>query len=180
MTRMGSVAKIISDNHLRCYAELGVMRGETIFYLLEHLPDLHVVAVDLWASQDPSVYDVYRDDIVFEGIYKAIMIKAEQYEDRLTIMRMSTDEASEYFSNEVFDIIFIDANHSYEAAKSDLEHWIPKVVHNGFITGHDYGFKGVYNALKDVVGLEKIKQLGEVWYVKKNEIDVKSASEEEE
>jgi predicted O-methyltransferase YrrM len=35
------------------------------------------------------------------------------------------------------DFLFIDADHSYEAAKADWEQWFPKVNKNGYIALHD-------------------------------------------
>ena len=42
------------------------------------------------------------------------------------------------FPDESIDFLFIDADHSYEAVKKDLELWYPKVKHGGVISGHDY------------------------------------------
>ena len=34
--------------------------------------------------------------------------------------------------------MFIDADHSYDGCKSDLESWFQKVKFGGLISGHDY------------------------------------------
>ena len=46
--------------------------------------------------------------------------------------------------------MFIDGDHSYEAAKADIEAWRPKVRTGGLLNGHDYDstrFPGMYRAV---------------------------------
>lgn len=53
------------------------------------------------------------------------------------------------------DIVFIDANHEYEAVKDDIEAWIPHVQPNGILCGHDYTpeFPGVQKAVQELFSL---------------------------
>jgi hypothetical protein len=44
--------------------------------------------------------------------------------------------AAASFSNGEFDIVYIDAEHDYEAVKADIEAWRPKAKH--ILAGHDY------------------------------------------
>jgi len=41
-------------------------------------------------------------------------------------------------------LVFIDAEHTYEAVKSDIETWWPLLLPGGIISGHDYSLGGVY------------------------------------
>ena len=51
------------------------------------------------------------------------------------------------------DLVFIDADHRYEAVKADIEYWLPKVRKGGVICGHDYGtFDGVKRATNEIFG----------------------------
>ena len=50
-------------------------------------------------------------------------------------------------------MIFLDADHSYEAATLDIEAWLPKVKKNGILAGHDYInhlYPGVKRAVDDM------------------------------
>jgi len=48
MLRFEFLTKLIRDNDLRRGAELGLWKGRTFFYLLEHCPRLTLVGVDQW------------------------------------------------------------------------------------------------------------------------------------
>lgn len=54
------------------------------------------------------------------------------------IFRLKSDEAVNQFPNNYFDFIYIDANHSYEGCKNDLELWWPKLKSNGLMAGDDF------------------------------------------
>ena len=60
------------------------------------------------------------------------------------------------FKDESIDFIYIDANHSYESVKKDLELYLPKLKQNGWIGGHDYNKKywpGVIQAVNENLGI---------------------------
>lgn len=58
-------------------------------------------------------------------------------------------------SSPPFDIIFIDADHSYPATKADIEAWIKHLAPDGAMIGHDYRviqFPGVAQAVEEIFG----------------------------
>lgn len=63
-------------------------------------------------------------------------------------------EVDDKFSNNEFDFLYIDANHSYDGVKRDLELYIPKVKKGGVIAGHDYveNWVGVRKAVDESFG----------------------------
>src|SRR3990170_64113 len=67
---------------------------------------------------------------------------------------------------EVFDqrigLLFIDADHTYEAVKADFEAWAPKVVPGGVIALHDYAGKPEDHGVKRFV--EEMLALAAAWY----------------
>lgn len=65
------------------------------------------------------------------------------------------DESGAFIPHGQFDMIFLDANHTYESVKQDIEMWYPRVKTGGVFATHDYGhgdFPGVKSAVDEVLG----------------------------
>jgi predicted O-methyltransferase YrrM len=56
----------------------------------------------------------------------------------VTVVKSSTIEFLLSKEDEYFDLVYIDADHSYDGVLNDLELSYKKVKRNGFICGHDY------------------------------------------
>jgi len=58
------------------------------------------------------------------------------------------------FDDNSIDFIYIDADHTYESVKRDIELYLPKVKDGGIIGGHDYRpeWKGVVEAVNEMLG----------------------------
>ncbi len=50
---------------------------------------------------------------------------------------MSSRDAAAIVGNQVFDLVFIDGDHSYDETISDMDLWLPKVAATGILCGHD-------------------------------------------
>jgi len=67
----------------------------------------------------------------------------------------SEEAAKQTSMMEPFDMIFIDANHTYEDCLADIQRWWPLVKKGGVLAGHDYlhaAFPGVAKAFDEVFG----------------------------
>jgi hypothetical protein len=87
------------------------------------------------------------------GIEKAFMEFSKDKGEILVFKNFST-EIADLFPDNYFDLVYIDACHTYEAVTQDINISIPKIKSNGFIAGHDYGdpnFK-VTKAVNDRLG----------------------------
>ena len=75
-------------------------------------------------------------------------------------------QASLMFHDYFFDLIYIDANHSYAEVKKDIINWMPKLKNTGIIAGHDYdrGWPGVIKAV-DEIFQKKFHLNGRNWAV---------------
>lgn len=63
---------------------------------------------------------------------------------------------------EPFDLIFIDADHSYEGCKSDILAWWPHLAEDGVMVGHDFqtqDHEGVVKAVEEIFG-ENVETCG--------------------
>lgn len=87
----------------------------------------------------------------------------------IKIIKNDSLSESKNYSDEFFDIVYIDASHEYFPVKNDIASWFPKVKKGGIICGDDYisGWPGVIQAVDEMFG-EKINKVGyQQWWVKK-------------
>lgn len=66
------------------------------------------------------------------------------------------------------DLVFIDADHSYDGVKRDIRGWKDRVKRGGILAGHDYSpeYDGVRRAVNELLGKDNIEQRGIVWVYK--------------
>ena len=63
------------------------------------------------------------------------------------------------------DMVFIDAEHTAEAATADVDTWKPKLRTGGLLCGHDRDMNGVAAMLADRLQGEFEKGAGSIWTV---------------
>ena len=69
-----------------------------------------------------------------------------------------------------FNMIFIDANHSYESVKADIEAWKPLLTPNGILCGHDYDpiyWPGIVQAVNELVPDFRVVPGTTIWTTEK-------------
>ena len=67
-------------------------------------------------------------------------------------LNMSSEEAGQLYPPGAIDFVLIDADHSYQGVRDDLESWCSKVRKGGIICGDDFNdeaFPGVGKALQE-------------------------------
>ena len=124
---------LIKEHDIKVIAEVGVRDGRTTFYLLDQNPNLIIYAID------KSISEFYNNEI------------KQRYGNRLIpIEALSTDGAKRILDNSL-DLVFIDADHSYDWVKKDIAAYKPKLKKGGWLTGHDIDFPGVNRAVNEVI-----------------------------
>lgn len=118
-------------------AELGVRDGINFMRMIEHKPSF-AVGVDVWRDtgnmgQNDLAYPQDRLDKQYHDV-----IEKTIEHPNVKILREFTHEAVKHFPDEFFDLVYIDADHSYAGASRDIEDWWPKVISGGFFLGDDY------------------------------------------
>lgn len=94
---------------------------------------------------------------------KTLNLQAENAYRFIYILDLSP-ECSEMFPDKYFDFIHIDADHSYEWVKKDLEAWWPKLRSGGVFSGDDFSLfdsleEGSFGVVKSVMEfIDKYKQ----------------------
>ncbi len=139
-------------------AEIGVHRGATTQQILIACPKVRLIAVDNW-SFDPSARAMFFHRIA-------------RFANRVTVLQGDSLEMVKKVSDGSLDFVFIDADHSYEAALADIKAWTPKVKEDGIVCGHDYNhprFPGVNKAVHECFSEDIGEGPDHVWYAERED-----------
>lgn len=142
--------------------EVGVLVGHMSAATMKQRPDLRWAMVDNWLAQEdqPQHYVETKDDHALHTQEQAdrnkarAMAVAKAY--RAEVFNMDSQAAAAVWPEGLRpDLVFIDADHSYEGCHRDIIAWLKVVKPGGWIGGHDYGnpdprFGGVDRAVKDI------------------------------
>lgn len=115
--------------------ELGTDRGESYFAfcqsISENRTETRAFAIDHWRG-DPHAgsYD--------ETTFREVESHNRSYYSSFSVLLRSTfDEALAQFADESIDLLHLDGHHSEEAARHDLQKWLPKLRPGGILLVHD-------------------------------------------
>lgn len=132
-------------------AEVGVWKGRSLISILplaKRLEYKQIVAIDTFTGSPNELHTTHAEAVT-------VNIK-EQFEHNLResgcsdivhIIQEGSISASTYFPDQYFDVVFIDAEHTYDAVKADIEAWLPKVKLGGTLMGHDWLWADVQSAV---------------------------------
>jgi hypothetical protein len=73
-------------------------------------------------------------------------------------------EAASRFESCSLDWVFIDTDHSYESVVRDILAWAPKLRLGGLLSGHDFGSRGVMDAV--FRSLTTVSNVGDIWFTR--------------
>jgi len=122
-------------------AEIGVANGSYSELLINNTPIGKLYLIDPWKDyQDPTADrgDCYGTQLEQDRRYEFVVNKFKVYGNRVSVLRKESLEAANDFEDGHFDFIYIDANHSYDFVKADINAWYSKLNVNGILAGHDY------------------------------------------
>lgn len=110
-------------------AELGVNKGDFSEEIWEITKPQKLHLVDAWGSERYHL-----------GLRKVIESKFQDQitSDKVVINQGLSTDMSLGFSDNYFDWIYIDTDHSYEVTKAELQAYKAKMKPGGIIAGHDY------------------------------------------
>jgi hypothetical protein len=134
-------------------AEIGVLKGKTLFHCLDACPGLSLIGVDQWIWLPPSedggseTYEKFD----MHCLRAHVMERAKTYGNRCTILEGDSAAMAAHVADASLDYVFIDASHTYESVKRDIAAWAPKVRLGGMVTGHDWQWPSVARALNEIL-----------------------------
>ena len=149
--------------------ELGSMVGMSS-YVIASVAE-HLVCVDVWSDNqdhldhDPrqkEVYALYIDEL--PNMFDAFNTNCakEICLGKITPIRLNTQDAVYLFPDKRFDMILIDADHSYEGVKRDYAAYKNKLKDGGILVFHDFNdsmWDGIAQACNEAVNKGEIKMI---------------------
>jgi hypothetical protein len=147
--------KILSELAHLSYnvVEIGCWKGRSTKVLLDSCSGI-VYAVDKWEGTNDQTGAM----VLLQDVYSEFVKNVGHYDNIEIIKELSLDAAKKINS---VDMVFIDADHSYEAVKADIEAWLPKC--DKFICGHDYDYPDVKKAVDEAFNNAKV--IDTLWWV---------------
>lgn len=121
-------------------AELGVFKGDFSNDILNIMKPSELHLVDIWNGTFGSGDKDGKNHTIVEDMQKVYENICEKYKYNNTILvhKKSTLEYLSTIKDDFFDMIYIDADHSFSAVVNDLMQSFLKIKHNGYLCGHDY------------------------------------------
>lgn len=153
-------------------AEIGVWKGRSLCSVAQIIKDrrLHVWAIDTFDGTDTTPEE--KETLAVEAgqtDIKAIFeknINSFGLTPYITIIKGSSFDTHALFKNGFFDLIFLDADHTYDAVTKDIINWNPKIKRGGTFSGHDISWKSVESAVIKNFGNDFNYVIGaNIWWV---------------
>ncbi len=155
------------------FVEVGVALGHSIAYLARKVIDAkhtrtRIYAVDPWGGyarngeqqaalgEDGSTGD-------FRLFLDQMIAHAPEELERIRIVRAESVEAARLFKNGTVDMALIDGAHDYASVLEDIDAWVPKIIHAGWLCGDDHepNYPGVERACSE--SFQKYEVIGTSW-----------------
>lgn len=108
-------------------AEVGCYAGESTEMFLRSGKVEHLIAVDSWRG-NPDVESAFD-------------LALAPWSERVRKIKALSIDAADAVPDASLDFVYIDADHRYQAVRSDIAAWRRKVRRGGLIGGHDYAYK---------------------------------------
>ena len=160
------------DRGWRFGAEIGVLRGKTLFSMLEASPTLTMYAVDQWA-QLPLRADENAEtyaDFDMDLLANEVRARAERdFPSRCVILRGESVRMAQKVRDDSLDFVFIDGDHTERGTERDIKAWAPKVRAGGMVLGHDHDWSTVRRVINRLCpGWESLGEM--VWAIAREEV----------
>lgn len=172
-TLQGLVKGLRKGRFIATIAEIGSWVGDSACAMYQAFPESKITCVDTFSGAPGDATFTFSRQADMEAgceesVYKAFLGNTQHFNPRLFKMDSLSAARSLASREELFDLIYIDADHRYEGVKADIEAWLPLVKDGGIICGHDYGdpqFPGVEKAVREVVGDDHQSENAVWWHV---------------
>lgn len=151
------------------FVEVGAFLGKSTSFMAVEIAkskkDIRFDVVDTWEGsvehQEGAKHA--RSEVIHGTLYEQFRRNMKPIAHLLNPIRSSSLEAAKRYKDGSLDFVFLDASHTYEDVKADIQAWKPKIKKGGYIGGHDYQthFPGVVQAVNEEIS--EFKYLGCSW-----------------
>ena len=122
-------------------AELGVYKGDFAQEILDQCQPRELVLIDLWQNQPIQSGDADGNNLQFQnGTYLFDVVCERFGSNSLVRIKKGLTSMILHYEDDYFDMVYIDADHSFDAVREDLENAFRKTKNGGLIMGHDYEY----------------------------------------
>lgn len=133
--------------------EIGVFQGEFSKFIKKNLEPLELHLIDVFEGNGCSG-DKDGNNIIWTNLNEEYYNLKNYFLDdnTVTVHKGTSFDILNSFSDDYFDVIYVDGDHSYDGVKLDLSLSFLKVKNGGLICGHDYTndrFPGVVMAVNE-------------------------------
>jgi hypothetical protein len=117
-------------------AEIGVLYGDYSLSIRDVFKNSELHLIDLWQTEGN---DFFYSAIagMTDQAYNTAKTRFENDKQCFLLKGKSEDMAKKFEDNSL-DLVYIDADHSYEGVKNDINTWVKKVKKGGILAGHDW------------------------------------------
>jgi cephalosporin hydroxylase len=128
----------LGDLKSKTMIEIGSYAGESSVMFAEHFGQ--VICIDPFMDDyDPN--DLVNGFATMDVVEKTFDWNIRNF-DNITKIKNTSDECIkdilEMNKYVIFSFVYIDALHTYDQVKKDIENYMPIIIDGGFIGGHDY------------------------------------------
>jgi predicted O-methyltransferase YrrM len=131
------------------FVEIGCWKGRSASCMAVEIANsgknIDFYCVDHWKGSSEHI----AMGIDLSTLYDTFKTNMDPVKDYYTDIKLNSVDAAATFADETLDFIFIDASHEYESVKSDISAWLPKLKVGGIISGHDYHYPPVKQAVDE-------------------------------
>lgn len=125
------------------FVEVGSWQGNSAAYMAVEIinsgKNIKFDCVDIWGRFSIDGLNTKTPDLLPVDTVEQLFLKnIDPVKHIITPIKLPSVEGAKLYKNYSLDFVFIDANHTFEAVRDDLQAWFPKVKYGGILAGHDY------------------------------------------
>lgn len=149
--------------------EVGSWKGRSVSFLAVEILNsgklIHVHAVDTWEGAPNHPHHTRDPHIIRGTLYDLFLANIKHLRHVITPVKKPSLTACLQYEPKSLGAVFLDADHSYESVKAEIEAWLPKVKTGGIFAGHDIKLPGVKKAVSELLPTAQIDVKQDIWSI---------------